>query len=179
MQLLHIKLIGALSVTSALMLAGCGGGSSSNPSNNGPFTVDGTIESSDFFDKNDNRYYDIFVTEVASSGTAEVDMTSNDVDSQLFIYLRDSSGNYNLVAQDDDSGDGSDAAVRFDVKRGEIYRVITTSSREQEIGNYRVFFSRELGRPAVVLPRINGTATVGVELPRVKAKGALEQRTRQ
>lgn len=178
MQLLHIKLIGALSVTAALMLAGCGGGSSSDPGNNGPFTVDGTIESSDFFDSQDDRYYDIFVTEVARNGTAEVDMTSNDVDSQLFIYRRDSNGDYNLVAQDDDSGNGPDALVRFDVKRGEIYRVITTSSRAQETGNYRVVFSRELGRPAVVLPRVNGAATTGAELPRVKAKGALEQRTK-
>ncbi len=179
MQLLHMKYLGALGVTSALMLAGCGGGSSHNSNSGGPFTVDGTIDSSDFFDQTDNRNYDIFVTEVASSGTAEVDMTSNDLDSELFIYRRDSSGDYNLIAQDDDSGDGPDAAVSFKVKRGEVYRVITTSSREQEFGNYRVYFSRELGRPAVVLPRINGTATAGAELPRIKVKGALEQRTKQ
>lgn len=179
MQLLHIKTFGLLGVTAALMLAGCGGGSSSNSNKGGPFTVDGTIERTDFFDSTDNRYYDIFITEVASSGSAEVDMSSNDLDSQVFIYRRDSNGNYNLVAQDDDSGDGPDALVRFDVRRGEVYRVVTTSSRAQEFGNYRVFFSRELGRPAVVLPRQSGDLVQGTELPRIKAKGELEKRTQQ
>ena len=178
MQLLHIKFLGVMGVGAALMLAGCGGGSSPKPDNNGPFTVDASIESSDFFDSNDDRYYDIFITEVARNGTAEVEMISDDLDSQVFVYRRDSGGDYDLIADDDDSGDASDALVRFDVRRGEVYRVVATSSRKRETGDYRIFFSRELGRPGVVLPRQNGSTIQGVELPRVQAKGAVEKRTK-
>lgn len=161
----------------ALLLAGCGGGASPNPNNAGPFTVDARIESTDFFDRNDDRYYDIFVTEVARDGRAEVAMSSFDVDSQIFIYRRDSNGDYgNFIAEDDDSGDGPDAAVRFDVRRGEVYRVVATSSRAQEFGDYRIFFSRELGRPAIVLPRENGRTAPGLDLPALKAKGEVEKR---
>ena len=178
MQLLHIKTLGFLGVGAALMLAGCGGGSSPKPDNNGPFTVDGTIERSDFFDSNDNRYYDIFVTEVARSGRAEVAMSSDDVDSQVFVYRRNSGGGYDLIADDDDSGDGPDAVVDFDVRRSEVYRVVATSSRTQELGNYRLYLSRELGRPAIVLPRENGRTAPGFDLPAIKAKGALEKRAK-
>ena len=178
MQLLHIKTLGVLGVGAALMLAGCGGGASPKPDNDGPFTVDAQIESSDFFDSNDDRYYDIFITEVARNGTAEVEMISDDVDSQVFVYRRDSGGDYDLIADDDDSGDGPDAFVSFEVRRGEVYRVVATSAREREFGDYRIFFSRELGRPGVVLPRQNGSVVSGVELPRTKTKGAVEKRTK-
>ena len=179
MQLLHIRSLGALSVAAALMLAGCGGGASPQPDNRGPFTFDATITTRDFYDRNDDRYYDIFLTEVARSGRAEVAMSSFDLDSQLFIYRRDSNGDYNLIADDDDSGDGPDAIVDFDVRRGEVYRVVATSSREQEFGDYRIFFSRELGRPALVASRENGRTATGVDLPAIKAKGALEKRAKQ
>ena len=177
MQLLHIKFLGVLGVGAALMLAGCGGGASPRPDNNGPFTVDATIKSSDFYDSNDDRYYDIFLTEVARSGRAEVSMSSYDLDSQLYIYRRDSNGDYNLIADDDDSGDGPDAVVDFDVRRGEVYRVVATSSRTREVGDYRIFFSRELGRPSLVLPRTNGRTAPGLKLPRTAPKGAPENRT--
>lgn len=174
MQLLHIKLIGALSVTSALMLAGCGGGSSPKPDNNGPFTVDGTIDSSDFFDKTDNRNYDIYQTDVTRDGTAEVDLDSNDFDAQIFVYRRNSNGDYGgVIAQNDDiNGSTSNARVTFDVKRGEIYRVIATSSRTQEFGNYRIFFSRELGRPLPVPTSSNDRTAPGFDLPAIQPKAA-------
>lgn len=174
MQLLNTRFLGLTAVASALTLAGCGGGASPNPDNNGPFTVDGTVENTDFLDRNDDRYYDIFQTDVTRDGTAEVEMTSRDLDAQIFIYRRSSNGDYgNVIAQNDDINDNtSDARVRFDVKRGEIYRIIATSSRAREFGNYRILFSRELGRPAVVLPRENGRTAPGFDLPAIAPKAA-------
>ena len=156
----------------ALLLSGCGGGASPKPNNFGPFTIDGRITSGDFYDQNDDRYYDIFITEPARNGTAEVEMDSGDVDSEVFIYRRLSNGDYDLIASDDDSGGNFNALVRFEVRTGEVYRVVATSSRRGELGFYRLFFSRELGRPAVVLPRVNGRAADGLKLPPVAAKAA-------
>ena len=176
MQLLHIRLFGGVGVAAALLLAGCGGGASPRPNNNGPFTVDAFVERSDFYDRNDDRYYDIFISEIARSGRAEVEMSSFDLDAELFIYRRNSSGDYDLIAEDDDSGDGPDALVDFDVDRGDVYRIVATSARPQEFGAYRIFFSREFGRPAVVLPRVNGRTEAGLKLPPLKTKGESEQR---
>ena len=81
-------------------------------------------------------------------------MNSRDFDAQLFVYRRKSDSEYSgVIAQNDDiDANTSDARVRFNVRRGEIYRVTATSARAREFGNYRIFFSRELGRPALVLP---------------------------
>lgn len=174
MQLLHTRLLGLTAVAAAITLAGCGGGASPRPDNDGPFTVDGVIERTDFFDRNDDRYYDIFQSDVNRDGTAEVEMTSRDLDAQIFVYRRDSNGDYgNVIAQNDDINDNtSDARVRFDVRRGEIYRVIATSAREREFGDYRIFFSRELGRPAIVLPKTNDLTAPGFDLPAITPKAA-------
>ena len=172
MSFLHIRPLLALGALGALFLAGCGGGASPTPNNNGPFTVDGLIDSSDFYDRNDDRYYDIFVTEPSRDGGAEVEMFSRDLDSQLFIYRRASNGDYDLIADNDNGAGGFDARVRFDVFRGEVYRIVATSSRTREFGYYRVFFSRELGRPAVVLPRVDGRTNGGFDLPPIAAKAA-------
>lgn len=184
MQLLNTRFLSATAVLAAVMLAGCGGGGTTtpNPDNEGPFTFDGTIDNNDFFDgSGDNdRHYDIFQVDATRSGTAEIAMSSNDLDSQLYVYKRDSNGNYgNVVAEDDDSGDGADAIVRFDVKRGEIFRVITTSSRASEFGRYQVFFSREFGRPLTVPNNPGNLTAPGFKLPAMKAKGALEKRAAQ
>ena len=176
MQFLNIKKWGVPGVLGALMLAGCGGGASPTPGNNGPFALDGYVESSDFYDRNDDRFYDIYLTEIARNGTAQVDMVSYDIDSQLYIYRRDSRGDYNLVDQDDDGGDGPDALVRFNVRRGEIYRIVATSSRAQEIGPYRIFFSRPLGRPAIVPVDATNRVAPGLDLPAIQAKGEPKKR---
>ena len=175
MHILYTRLLGLTAVAAALTLAGCGGGGSSpNPDNNGPFTVDGVIDRNDFFDSNDDRYYDIFQFDVTRDGRAEVEMSSRDVDAQLFVYRRQSDGEYgDVIAQNDDiDSNTSDARVRFNVKRGEIYRITATSARSREFGEYRIFSSRELGRPAKVLSRENGRTAPGFDLPAIQPKTA-------
>ena len=142
-----------LSLLPVLALAGCGGGGASpNPSSSGPITVDNSLSRSDFFDSDDNRYYDIYVCDAQYTGTATVGMESDEVDSYLLIYRKNSSGDYDLIAQDDDSGSGNDAFTEFSVDRGDTYRIIATSSGSEERGDYDLHLSEELGRPARVLP---------------------------
>jgi hypothetical protein len=136
-----------------LALAGCGGGGTSpNPSSNGAVTVENALTRSDFFDSVDDRYYDIYVCEPRNSGVAEVDMFSDDVDSYLLIYRKNSSGDYDLIKEDDDSGQDKDAFARFDIEDGRTYRIVATSASSDERGDYDIRFSEELGRPARVLP---------------------------
>ena len=175
MQLLNTRFLSLTALAAALALAGCGGGGSSpNPDNNGPFTVDGVIERSDFYDRPANRYYDIYQLDVTRDGTAEVELNSRDFDAQLYVYRRKSNGDYgNVIAQNDDiDSSTSDARVTFNVKRGETYRVTATSSRAAEVGDYRIFFSRELGRPLIVPTSQNKIATPGFDLPAMPIKSA-------
>lgn len=148
-----------------LALAGCGGGGASpDPPANGPVKVENSLSRTDFFDSDDDRYYDIYVCEPQTSGLATLEMISDDVDSYLYVYRKDSGGDYDLIAQDDDSGTGEDALVEFSVERGRTYRIVATSALSEERGDYDLFFSKELGRPARVLPDTN-RATQSVKLP--------------
>ena len=174
MQLLHTRYLSLTAVAAALALAGCGGGSSPNPDNNGPFTVDGVVERTDFYDRPANRYYDIYQLDVTRDGTAEIDLSSRDFDAQLYVYRRNSNGDYgNPIAQNDDSDSStSDSRVTFNVRRGETYRVTATSARAAETGDYSIFFSRELGRPLIVPANQTNRTAPGFDLPAMPLKAA-------
>jgi hypothetical protein len=157
-----------------LALAGCGGGGASpNPPTSGPVTVENSLSRSDFFDSEDDRYYDIYVCDARFTGTAELEMSSNAVDSFLYVYRKDSGGDYDLIAENDDGGSGRDAALEFTVERGQTYRIVATSALPDERGDYELFFSEELGRPARVLPDTN-RVTQSVKLPARAPKKATQ-----
>ena len=155
-----------------LAVAGCGGGGTSpNPGTSGPAIVDNDLSSSDFRDTDEDRYYDIFVCDVKQNGVASIEMRSNEVDAYVLVYRRDSDGNFDLIGQNDDiSAQNTDARLEFNVSRGRSYRIIATSASEDERGDYSLFFSQNLGRPARVLPDANRTsagAAPGVKLPAI------------
>jgi hypothetical protein len=56
--------------------------------------------------------------------------------------------------------------VEFQIARGELIRVLATSSRSRERGDYDITFSQNLGRPARVLQN----AANAMHLPAAKAK---------
>lgn len=154
-----------------LALSGCGGGGTNpNPAPSGPTIIENSLSRSDFRDTQDNRYYDIYVCEPEFDDTATVEMRSDDVDSYLVLYRKNSDGTYTLIQQDDDSGDtGGDAFMSFNVRGGRSYRIIATSATADERGTYLIRFSEELGRPARVLPGDARTAQ-SVDLPALPAK---------
>jgi hypothetical protein len=97
-------------------------------------------------------------------------MRSDDVDSYLYLYRKDSDGTYDLVAEDDDSGDtAGDAFLSVDVRRGRTYRIVATSATSDERGPYLIRFSREWGRPARVVPDAARKAQ-SVDLPAMLPK---------
>ncbi len=154
-----------------LFLAGCGGGGTSpNPGTSGPAIVDNALTRDDFRDTKNNRFYDIFVCDVRENGVASIEMRSNDVDAYVLVYRKNSSGDFDLVDQNDDiSAQNSDAHLEFDVARGKSYRIIATSANDDERGDYSLYFSQNLGRPARVLPDANRTAQ-SLELPLITRK---------
>jgi len=153
-----------LALLPVLALAGCGGGTSPNPDTSEPVTIANAITGGDFRDERNHRFYDIYVIDPTDSGDVSIEMRSADLDSLLLLFRKDSNGEFDLVAEDDDSGGGLDAALDFRVERGESYRVVATTAQRDEFGEYEVRFSRELGRPALVLPRV-GATTQGLVLP--------------
>lgn len=154
--------ISALLLVPALAsLAGCGGGGGTkpNPDTAGPAIVDNALTRDDFRDTEDDRYYDIFICDVTRSGSAAVEMGSDEVDAALLIYRKNSKGEFDLIAENDDISDQNiNARVEFDVSRGKSYRIVATSANSNERGDYSLFFSQILGRPARVLPDANRTA---------------------
>ena len=150
-------------------LCGCGGGASPNPDSNGPAVVRTSLSRSDFFDDQDDRFYDIYICDVTQSGTATVEMVSDDIDSYLLIYRRTLSGDFEFIDFDDDSNDAGDARVDFFVERGRSYRILATSAGSNERGDYLLRFSTELGRPARVLPNTKQAAP-RIDLPAIAAK---------
>ncbi len=158
-----------LALMPLLALAGCGGGTSPNPDTSEPVTISNAISNGDFRDDRNNRYYDIYVVDPTRSADVSVEMRSDDIDSLLLLYRKDSDGEFDLVAEDDDSGGELDAALDFRVERGESYRIVATTAQADERGEYEVRFSPELGRPALVLPKTNAQ-TQGMDLPPVAPK---------
>lgn len=143
---------GALGV-GALVLSGCGGASNANPDPTGPFVFSGRLTSSDFYDDDTNRYYDVYVCDAGGSGDGLVQMRSDDVDSLLYVYRKQSDGDFELIGENDDANSGTlDAAFEFDVSRGQTYRIVATTSLQNERGDYSIRFSGDLNRPALLLP---------------------------
>ncbi|RYX81238.1 hypothetical protein EON83_24960 [bacterium] len=134
-----------------LAVSGCGGGLNPNPGGNGPTTFSGRLSTNDFYDEDSDRYYDIFVTDAVDTDSARVAMRSTDFDTQFYVYEKDSNGDYVLLDSNDDAGsDTTDSEDSFRVSYGTTYRILATSSRANERGDYEIRFSSELGRPAQV-----------------------------
>ena len=140
----------------AAFLAGCGGGSRANPSPTGPFVIAERLSSSDFYDRDTNRYYDVYVCDAGGSDYGRVQMRSTSVDCYIYVYLKESNGRFTLIGENDDETSGTtDADFEFDVTRGRTYRIVATSSDTDERGSYDIRFSGDLNRPALLLPDAN------------------------
>lgn len=137
----------------ALGLSGCGGGGlDPNPTGLGPTTVAGRLTTSSFYDSSTDRYYDIYVCDALSSGTARLSMRSEEFDTQFYVYEKDAGGTYNKIESNDDAdANTTDSYDSFSVTRGNTYRILATSAKTNRgIGLYLIGFSQDLSKPAFV-----------------------------
>lgn len=92
-------------------------------------------------------YVDMYRTAGLATGTAQVTMRSNSVNSYLIVYEIQPWGEWRLVAQDDDSAGGLNALVIFGAKAGWGYVIVCTSTVPGQTGPYTLVTSRELAAP--------------------------------
>ena len=71
---------------------------------------------------------DVYSCTAREDGTAQVDLKSSDFDSFLIVGTEDGAGNVRTIATDDNSGNGRDARVRFDISGGAHYFVAATNA---------------------------------------------------
>jgi hypothetical protein len=80
----------------------------------------------------DGTYYDLFAFEGMRGEIVDVRLRSESFDAHLMVYGPDRS----LEAVDDDSGDGTDAWVRLEIREDGRYTVMAHSYFEEEVGRY-------------------------------------------
>lgn len=112
----------------AVALLGCSG--------NGVTTfnsvIDGVLSSGD--PQANGHYYDTYTFVANESGSKAFGMTSDEVDS--YLVLEDENGD--VVREDDDSGEGRDAEIRYFLNNNETYYLLATSYGTNDQGNYSV-----------------------------------------
>lgn len=144
-------------------LVGCGGGGS-GPAPVLTTTIDGGLSQGDFFDNSQNRFFDDYLVRARTSRQVFVDLRSDDFDSHIFVFRRDNTGAFVLIADDDDGGEDDDSLVRFDAIAGVDYLIRVTSARGNDNGFYRVIFDEALGTPQVIVP---GPGANAMKLPKL------------
>jgi hypothetical protein len=126
-----------LAVAAVAVISGCGG----SVDRINPTRLQGTL------DENDARFSDgsladFYVTTARSNGRAQVDMESGEFDPYVIVSARNSDDEVENIVEDDDSGDGHNARVTFDVKKGETYFIAALdNSAALAPGRYTIIFS--------------------------------------
>lgn len=92
-------------------------------------TVNGTLTTADCLDS--EYYVHGWTLDLAAQDTVQIDLESVDFDG--FLYLLDTAGE--VIAQDDDSGVGTDAALTADLAAGSYY-VMASTALAFETGAY-------------------------------------------
>jgi hypothetical protein len=83
----------------------------------------------------DGTYGDVFLFTPRSSGQAVIDLRSSDFDA--FLILQDAAGQTLLT--DDDSGEGTNARIGYQVTSGTTYRIVANSyGGTRTTGTYRI-----------------------------------------
>lgn len=122
-----VRSAGSLLITIALL--GCGG-------NGGRVSFDqfydGTLSSGD--PTSNGYYYDTYTFVADESGNKTFGMTSNNIDS--YLVLEDENGN--VIREDDDSGEGHDAQIRYYLQRDRTYYLLATSYSTFDTGTYTI-----------------------------------------
>ena len=82
----------------------------------------------------DNCYSKIFLVKFVKGKSYQIDMTSGNFD--CYLGVRD--GKNKLLAEDDDSGGGTNARLVFEAPEDGVFRIITTSFNAGENGPFNL-----------------------------------------
>lgn len=169
-----------LGIGTALVLAGCGGGSRVSPVRQSTIAMNSEVSST--LSRNDARLQDGSVYQGWSFyGTqgqlVQVDVMSTAFDA--FCILQGPAGNE--IARDDDGGDGLNARVSVALPVTGTYRIIANTLRKGSYGAYRVRLTSNA--PMVSGPMVSGApataGTVGQVLRGQVVQGRLTTGDRQ
>ena len=136
---LKTLLAAALCLALFTTLAGCGSDSSGRSTD----TFAGTLADTDWA-LSDTSRCDRYRCSANENGTGQVDLISEEFDPYLVVYAVSADGTATEIAQDNDSGDGLNARVGFDMTRGVTYEV-RVLSHTTGTGAYTLRFSSNLG----------------------------------
>jgi len=174
MGMLNVGMWSAGAAVAALALAGCGGGGNSG---NSRTTIHGDLRSGDQTLPNGayvqgGSYVDVYSCTAREDGTAQVDLKSSDFDSFLIVGTEDSTGVIHTITDDDNSGSGRDARVRFDVSGGARYFVAATNADGAgRTGSYEVDFSdnlRDVSEETSITPAVRAAAARALQAYRAQ-----------
>ena len=97
-------------------------------------TAMGRLESGDSL-VGDSTYADVFTFRAPRDGDVRIDLRSGDFDAYLIVK----SGSGNLLATDDDGGDGTNSRVNLSVHSGDVLRIYANSyGDDRATGMYRL-----------------------------------------
>ncbi len=92
----------------------------------------GTISTSDYQFQN-GTFFDIYVFNLDEEEAVQIDMQSSQVDAWLILY----DDNFNVIADDDDSGNGTNARIIEELSAG-CYIVAANTFDAEETGSYTI-----------------------------------------
>lgn len=94
----------------------------------------------------DGRFFEQFEFEAESLEIVTITMESAEVDSYLVLADLQTGA---ILAEDDDSGNGFDASITYELLNGGRYQVTATSSAPQQQGKFKLSLARH---PGIVMP---------------------------
>jgi hypothetical protein len=101
--------------------------------------IEGKLTKDDPKDKRRNGASQVHTVKMKAGKTYTIDMVSTELDSYLF--LDDNTGKQ--LAEDDDSGGGTDAQIVFECKTAGDYRVVVTSFDAATTGDFTVMVAKK------------------------------------
>ena len=165
-------------VLAGLALTGCGGGGHSDDSST---TIHGRLASGDQTLPNGNyvqrgSYVDVYSCVARQDGTAQIDLKSSDFDGFLVVGTEDSNGAIQTITTDNNSGDGTNARVKFQIYQDTRYFVAATDADGAgKTGGYELDFSsnlRDIREEPGLTPAILAAAAHALEAKQAEAKQA-------
>jgi tetratricopeptide (TPR) repeat protein len=97
----------------------------------------------------DGRYSDEWLLNLRAGQTLTVEVNSLEFDTRLLVKDHGD----NVIAEDDDSGPGTNSRLQFRTAANGVYRIIVSSGQRDEVGSYSVRVVEGTGKPWTERPK--------------------------